>query len=161
MSRTARSRWVIRRGYPNDAEQASQLFYDTVNEINSRDYSPEQIEAWAPDNMDAKRWSKSLAEKTVFVAEQGGEILGFAELEPDGHIDRFYCHSKHQSCGIGTSLMNEIENTARANEISRLYTEASITARPFFERRGFETLAERQVEIRGVALTNFAMQKIL
>ena len=160
-SRTAGSGWVIRRGRPDDAQQASELFYHTIHAINSRDYSSDQIEAWAPENMDADGWWKPVAEKTVFVAERGGEILGFAELEPDGHIDRFYCHSKHQRCGIGSSLMNEIENTARANEISRLYTEASITARPFFERRGFETLAERQVEIRGVVLINFAMQKIL
>ncbi len=74
MSRTAGSGWVIRRGRPDDAEQASQLFYDTVHEINSRDYSPEQIEGWAPNNMDADGWSKSLAEKTVFVAEQGGSL---------------------------------------------------------------------------------------
>ncbi len=161
MSRTAGSGWVIRRGRPDDAEQASQLFYDTVHEINSRDYSPEQIEGWAPNNMDAKRWSKSLAEKTVFVAEQGGEILGFAELEADGHINRFYCHSKRQRCGVGTGLMREIERTARSRKIARLYAEVSITACPFFERFGFKTVTDQQVEIRGVVLTNIVMQKIL
>ncbi len=161
MSRTAGSGWVIRHARPDDNERITQLFYDTVHEINSRDYSPEQIEAWAPKNMDPGRWAESLAEKTVFVAEHGGEILGFAELEPDGHIDRFYCHSKRQRSGIGSGLMNEIENMARADGISRLYTEASITARPFFERWGFETRAEQQIEIRGVTLTNFAMQKSL
>ncbi len=161
MSRTADSGWVIRRARPDDDERITQLFYDTIHEVNSRDYSPEQIEAWASNNMNPDRWSKSLAAKTVFVAEQDGEILGFAELEPDGHIDRFYCHSTHQRCGIGSDLINEVESAARAKNISRLYTEASITARPFFERWGFATLAEQQVEIRGVALTNYLMQKEL
>ena len=161
MSRTAGSGCVIRRGRPDDAEEASQLFYDTVHEINSRDYSPEQIEAWAPNNMDADRWSRSLAEKTVFVADEDGEILGFAELEADGHIDRFYCHSKRQRCGVGTGLMREIESTARSRSIARLYAEVSTTARPFFERCGFKTVTEQRLEIRGVALTNYLMQKEL
>ena len=45
--------------------------------------------------------------------------------------------------------------------IGRVFTEASVTARPFFERRGFRVVRERRVARRGVQLTNFAMEKPL
>ena len=38
-------------------------------------------------------------------------------------------------------------------------THASITARPFFERRGWHVVKEQQVERRGVLLTNFVMER--
>ncbi|MBT7088103.1 GNAT family N-acetyltransferase, partial [bacterium] len=44
--------------------------------------------------------------------------------------------------------------------VKRVYTEASITAKPFFEKRGFKVIKEQQVEKRGVKLTNFQMEKI-
>ena len=45
--------------------------------------------------------------------------------------------------------------------ISRLYSEVSITARPFYERMGFKVVKEQQVEMRGQVLTNFVMEKHL
>ena len=45
--------------------------------------------------------------------------------------------------------------------IGRIFTEASVTARPFFERRGFRVVSERRVWRQGVELTNFAMEKSL
>jgi putative acetyltransferase len=35
----------------------------------------------------------------------------------------------------------------------------SITAHPFFEARGFNVMTEQSVVVRGVALTNFVMEK--
>ena len=35
----------------------------------------------------------------------------------------------------------------------------SITARPFFERRGYRVVREQQVERQGIMLTNFVMIK--
>ena len=38
-------------------------------------------------------------------------------------------------------------------------THASITARPFFEARGYRVVRAQQVERYGVRLTNFVMEK--
>ena len=38
-------------------------------------------------------------------------------------------------------------------------THASITAKPFFEKRGYRVIREQQVERQGVALTNFVMER--
>lgn len=138
-----------------------QLFYDTVHEINICDYTQEQVDTWAPENMSYETWLEKLQAKLTYVVEENGQILGFGQLESDGHIDCFYCHNKYQRKGVGSMLLNHIEKTAKALGIKRLFTEASITAKPFFQILGFSVIREQQVERRGVYFRNFAMEKLL
>lgn len=152
---------LIREYQSADAPALWQLFYDTIHKVNIRNYSLEQVNAWAPLDVDLDRWTKRFESRATFVAEDGTTILGFAELESSGHIDRFYCHAECQGQGVGTQLLNRIEGEASSRGITRLYTEASITALPFFERRGFIVIREQEVECRGVLLTNFVMTKTL
>ena len=90
---------------------------------------------------------------------ESGQLLGFADLEPDGHLDHLFVHKDHQRRGIGTLLLTAIEAIARREAIPVLRTEASLTARPFFEAHGFALLAEQTVRVRGVAFVNFRMAK--
>lgn len=152
---------IIRDYKLSDTKEIMKLFYDTIHEINICDYTQEQVDAWAPESMDYEVWHKRLQAKLPYIAENNGEIVGFGELEANGHIDCFYCHSKYQKKGIGSKLLSHIENTAKLQRIKRLYTEASITAKPFFEKKGFSVVTEQQVERRGVWLKNYVMEKHL
>lgn len=152
---------IVREYKLSDTEQIMKLFYNTVHEINIQDYTHEQINAWAPENMDYEVWHKRLQAKLPYIAEDNGEIVGFGELEANGHIDCFYCHSKYQKKGIGSKLLSHIENTAKSQGIKRLYTEASITAKPFFQSKEFSIVKEQQVELRGVMFQNYVMEKYL
>ncbi|MFN6517502.1 MAG: GNAT family N-acetyltransferase [Nostoc sp. CreGUA01] len=151
----------IREYKLSDTQAIMKLFYDTIHEINICDYTQEQVDAWAPKNMDYEAWHKRLQTKLPYIAEENGEIVGFGELEADGHIDCFYCHSKYQRKGIGSKLLNHLENIAKLQGIKRLYTEASITAKPFFQNQGFSVVREQQVERRGVLFQNYLMEKYL
>ena len=113
------------------------LFYETIHAINIRDYSQEQVNAWAPDTMTVDKWVKRQDTKQTFVADHNGQIVGFAEFEPDGHIDCFYTHKDFQGQSVGTQLLDTIVTQATQLQLSRLFVEVSITARPFFEHRGF------------------------
>ena len=64
--------------------------------------------------------------------EESGKILGFAELEDDGHIDYFYCDHEHQRRGVGSRLYEAIEKEARRRAIQRLHAAVSVTAKAFF-----------------------------
>ncbi|BDI20226.1 acetyltransferase [Nostoc cf. commune SO-36] len=152
---------IIREYKLSDTKLIMKLFYNTVHEINICDYTQEQVDAWAPENMDYEVWHKRLQAKLPYIAENNSEIVGFAELEADGHIDCFYCHSKYQGKGIGSKLLIHIESTAKLQGIQRLYTEASITAKPFFAKRRFSVVREQQVERRGVWFQNYVMEKYL
>jgi GNAT superfamily N-acetyltransferase len=144
-----------------DTREIVKLFYDTVHEVNIRDYTKAQVDAWAPVDIDIETWSKSLSSKFTFVAEEGEKIAGFGELEANGHIDRFYCHKDFQGKGAGTQILAKIELQAQSLGIKKLFTEASITAKPFFESKGFIAVKQHEVERKGQKLINFAMEKII
>ena len=151
----------IRLFKEQDAEQIAQLFHQTVREVNSCDYSLTQVKAWAPDNIYWRNWAKIGAERFTYVADDHGIIAGFGELEVNGHIDCFYCHKNYQRMGIGSQIYQAIEAKAQELVINRLYTEASITAKPFFLQMGFSIIKEQQVQRRGETFVNYAMEKFL
>lgn len=152
---------TLRPYRPDDALALLALFRDTIRRVNCRDYSPEQIAAWAPDDIDTVRWCGRFEGRFVPVAEEAGRPVGFAELEPDGHIDRVFISADHQRRGIGRQLLAAVVAEARRVGLARLFTEASITARPFFEAQGFVVLAPQVVACRGVGLVNYRMERVL
>jgi len=144
-----------------DAPALLALFRDTIRRVNCRDYSPRQIAAWSSDDIDPIAWSERFRGRFVVVAVAEERPVGFAELEPDGHIDRMYVAADHQGEGIGGKLLGEILAEAQCGGLRRLFVEASITARPFFERCGFVMLSEQVVIARGVEFVNYRMERVL
>jgi putative acetyltransferase len=144
-----------------DAAAIATLFRDTIRRINRKDYSEEQVRAWAPDEIDVATWAEKLANRYSVVVESDGIIVGFGDIEADGHLDHLYVHADHLGCGIGRMLLAALEAEARQRGIARLFTEASITARAFFAHYGFALIAEQVVVCRGVEFVNFRMDKQL
>ncbi len=151
----------IRPFEKQDAEAVARLFYETIHEINIRDYSNAQVKAWAPDSVLAKDWTERCTNRFIYVADDKGVIAGFGELKPSGYIDCFYCHKDYQRCGVGRQIYEVIEATAASLGLNHLMVEASITAKPFFQRMGFSVVQEQLVLCRGETLTNYLMEKIL
>ena len=151
----------VRSYRPEDAEQIMRLFHDTVHAVNARDYTPAQLEAWAPEEVDRGRWLRRLGEHITLVAEDAGSIVGFCEFEPSGHIDCFYAHAAHIGRGVGALMMQSILDLAAEYRVERLFAEVSITALPFFTRQGFRVVREQEVEVRGVRMTNYVMERRL
>ena len=149
----------IRPYRPTDLDAVIAIFLGAIRMIAARDYDAGQIEAWA--QADRQRWAVRRLDRPTWVATIGTVPAGFTDLEPDGHLDMMYVHPDRQGQGIASALLEAVERAARDQGLARIFTEASITARPFFERRGFRTLAEQQVETRGETLTNFRMEKPL
>jgi putative acetyltransferase len=152
---------IVRTCQDSDLEPVATLFINTVRHVNSQDYSPEQIAAWAPQTVDLPHWRKRLAGLVVWVAEADGEIVGFCGLRADGYIDLLYVHHEFQRQGVAQALYAAVEAESIRWGMGLLFTDASITARPFFERMGFRVVREQQVEARGVAFRNYAMEKQL
>jgi len=143
---------TIRTFQPADALEIMRLFHDTVHSVNSRDYTPEQVEAWAPTPMDEPRWQERLRANFTYVAEADGQIVGFSELERSGRIGTLYIHHRYQAQGIASRLLSEMETVRRR---------ASLTAYGFFQRRGFKLVRPQDVDLNGVSLRNFVMERAL
>lgn len=152
----------LRSYTPADLDGILDLFYNTVHFVNCRDYSPVQLDAWAPAQLDRAQWASSLAAHATWVAELEGQLVGFTDLDTDdGYLDRLYVHKDYQRCGVATALYRQLEQAAQAYGLPRLYTEASLTARPFFLSQGFRVVREQQKPLRGQLFHNTVMEKML
>ena len=136
----------------------AKLFYDTVHEVNIRDYTAEQVNAWADGNIDLAAWDKSFTEHYTVVAEENGVIVGFGDItEGGGYLDRLYVHKDYQRKGVATAICDALESYPDTDELT---VHASITAKPFFISRGYSVVKKQEVVRRGVVLTNFVMKKM-
>lgn len=141
---------------PADLEEILTLFYETVHTVNARDYTPAQCNAWAGPEPDRARWNRTLQEHTSLVAMKDGRIIGFGDMDTDGYLDRLYVHKDCQRQGVATALCDALESAVTAPVLT---THASLTARPFFEARGYTVVRPQQVERLGVTMPNFVMEK--
>ncbi len=146
---------VIREYQPSDCEVLAELFYNTVHTVNIKDYTKEQLDVWATGIIDLEKWNQSFEEHYSLVAIDDEVIVGFGDINKAGYLDRLFVHSDYQRKGIATAICNQLEQAVQGN----IVTHASITARPFFEKRGYRVIKEQQVERQGVFLTNFIMEK--
>lgn len=153
-------RLSIRDYEPADAGATIDIFLRAIRDVASKDYTPAQIDAWAKVD-DAKVWAQWRASRPTWLAICDGTPVGFSDLTPDGCLDMMFVHPEHQGKGVASLLLATVEKAAREQRLRRVFTEASLTARPFFERKGFIVLAAQTVEKRGQRLANFRMEKHL
>jgi len=149
----------IRPYEQSDLQQVIALFGASVHSLASPFYTAEQLAAWAPPEQDVGRWRQRLAPLHTIVAEHDGVIAGFASYEVNGHLDFLYTHPAFARQGVATHLYGCVELALHGVGVSRVYTEASLAARPFFEHCGFQVDTEEFVEIRGTQLLRYAMHK--
>lgn len=149
----------IREYQSSDCQEIAQLFYDTVHSINAKDYSTDQLNAWATGVIDIDLWDKSFLEHYTIVTVEDKIITGFGDIDQAGYLDRLYVHKDYQHIGIATAICNELENYIFKKKITHISTHASITAKPFFEKRGYTVIKKNQVRRNGQELTNYTMKK--
>lgn len=145
----------IREYQQSDCEILAELFYNTVHTVNAKDYTKEQLDVWATGKVDLEKWNQSLQEHNSVVTVEDEMIVGFGDIDRTGYLDRLYVHADYQGKGIATAMCNRLEQTVQGN----IVTHASITARPFFEKRGYKVVKEQQVERQGIFLINYVMEK--
>ena len=136
------------------------LKFKTIRNINIQDYTVAQTKAWAPDDVDMILWQKRVSDMNPFIAELDDQIVGFADLQADGYIDHFFCHSDYQGIGVGQALMEHILTIGSSKGILRFHSAVSLTARTFYEHFGFKVVKEQQVDVQNEKLTNFVMEKL-
>ncbi|MFA7327239.1 MAG: GNAT family N-acetyltransferase [Candidatus Kapaibacterium sp.] len=150
----------IRRAVENDLDAVLSLYYDTVKIINSKHYSPEQIEAWLDDESRPEKFLAKINEQLFYVCvNEIKELLGFSSITKDGYLDLLYASTNHQRNGVGTLLLEQMLVAAKIYKFKKIDADVSITAVPFFLSNGFEELEKQEVERNGVKLTNYKMIK--
>lgn len=145
---------TLRKYREEDFNEVSRLFCQTVRSVNARDYSPQQLKAWIKSSGELNDKREALLSQRTFVAEMDGVVVGFGSIDRQGLLDLLFVHKNYQGMGVATALCNELEKG-----FSVVKTYSSVTARRFFEKRGYVLVGEQEVERLGVKLKNFTMQK--
>ena len=150
---------IIREFIKYDLEQILQLFYNTIHTINIKDYSKSQLDAWALKSPDKEKWLHSLENNLAYVSELNGEIIGFGDLNDKRYIDRLFTHKDYQGIGVASKILSTLEQEAKKLGYREVYTEASITAKPFFFNREYKILQSQNKHHNGQVFINYIMKK--
>jgi putative acetyltransferase len=152
----------LRKFENQDTPALLQLFHDTVHSINAKDYPIELLDAWAPERPDVKRWQSRFKASKTIVAELDGKIVGFGNLEDGGKtIGMLYVHKDHQKQGVASALLSKLETKIAKENIAVAKLESSLTARSFFEKKGYSVVRENRKMLNGKAFVNLIMEKDL
>ena len=151
----------IRRFKPGEEAALFEIYHSAIHLVACRDYTEEQVNAWAPADLDRDLWSNRIRGINPFVAEIQGRPVGYADVQRTGYIDHFFVSGWHPRQGIGSALMKFIEFEAAHMGLAELTSDVSRTAQPFFERFGFVLIEKRRPVIRGVEVPNALMRKII
>ena len=146
----------LRKYRTSDCGHLTKLFYQTVHSVNAQDYTKEQLDVWATGHVDLKEWDESFLKHQTVVAVENHEIVGFGDIDESGYLDRLFVHQDHQGEGIASAICDELEYSVSGKKIT---PHSSITARAFFEHRGYRVIREQTVIRKGVSLINYIMEK--
>ena len=119
------------------------LFWEVVHSVNADDYTMNQLDTWAPLQIDIEKWKNRIKNNFVIMAEYQNKIVGFGELSPQGCIDMIYVHRDYLRQKIGKILLECLIKKARKLNLNEVFTEASITAKPFFKEQGFKIIKKQ------------------
>lgn len=152
-----------------DATVTRAIFYQSIHELAANDYTPAQLNAWAPSEYNLQQWGAARGRAHTLVATVDGVSAGFADfVEGSGQsllgeslIDMLFVRPPYHGQGVASALHTQVQEEARTRGTTTLVVQASLTARGFFERHGFRVSKENQVQLRGEELTNFTMMKRL
>lgn len=99
-------------------------------------------------------------------------IIGFGDMDNTGYLDRLYVHKDYQGRGVATAICDRLEedfclsrgrllqnSAVQKRKNDTFTTHASITARPFFEKRGYTVVKAQQVVRKGISIRNYIMRK--
>lgn len=157
-----RTQYPLRQVTAADIPELRELFRSTVLHVNIKDYTQAEAEDWASCGDSIEHWQDLLAHLYYLAAtDADGRIIGFAAIRNDGYLHSMFVHKDRQGEGIATTLLNAMENYAIGQGITRITSEVSLTARPFFEKRGYGVKQEQRVQAKRLVMTNFVMSKNL
>jgi putative acetyltransferase len=145
----------------SDLPLLAEIRFAAIEELTLVDYDYAQRRAWASSADDDEEFAQSLEKGLTIVALIGGGPVCFIALQGGGLIDQLYVHPAVARTGVASALCDAIEKLAAARGTATLVTDASDTAKPLFETRGYQAMHRNTIEIDGEYLGNTRMTKTL
>lgn len=151
----------IRAYRAEDAPALARIFRAAIHATAAGDYPPEALAAWTAAADDETAFGNRLAGGITRVAQHDGTPVAFGQIDPGNRFAMLYTAPAWGRHGWASAICDELESIARTAGNGCLYTEASWTARAFFEQRGFESMGVERVERAGIVIERYRMRRIL
>ena len=150
----------VRRARQEDKEAIWRVHGRAIRGACAGHYSEEVIEIWA-GGLRAEKYAEAIDRYDFFVAEEDGEVVGFAELgQETGEVQGLYVSPAGR--GVGRKLLSTLEERARAYGLKSMSLTSSLNAVAFYERAGFRAVEELTQTLRpGVVRASVRMFKEL
>ncbi len=152
---------MLRPMLPADVPVLAAIFQASIEELAEDDYDEDQRSAWAAAADDETSFGANLTKCLTLVATMAGAPVGFIALEGKDLVKMLYVYPPAARQGVATLLYDAIEKLAAGRGATRLIVEASDTAKPFFDAKGFEPDRRQTIMVGDVWLGNTRMLKTI
>lgn len=137
---------AIRTAQRTDKEALWLIRLRAIREVARHYYSPFELEQWA-GSITPEYYDRAFERRELVVADYRGAVIGFGQLDrAHGFIEAIYVSPDCLRRGIGTRLLNALEQAAEEQGAALLRLCSSLNALPFYERAGYK--AQMNVKLR-------------
>ncbi|WP_299687920.1 GNAT family N-acetyltransferase [uncultured Tateyamaria sp.] len=157
---------MIRPTTRDDLAAVDMLLARSYPKLLKADYAPSVLVTALP--IIARAQPRLLACGTYYVVEDEGRVLGAGGWTRDrkderlGHIRHVVTDDRALRRGVGRALMTHCFDTARAAGVVRMECWATVTAEPFYQACGFETVGPMDVTLEGgISFPSLRMTRVL
>lgn len=150
---------TIRQANKNDARRISYLIQKNTVNVTKNNYSAEQIDVWKAANTTTAIKGK-LNERIIFCAFENEKLIGTIGLQGNEVVGLYVSYNKVGK-GIGTKLLNHLEEYAKKNRIETLELTSTPSANLFYRRNGYIAKEPIIISVNGVDFLETKMTKML
>jgi putative acetyltransferase len=150
----------FRSGYPSDAHKLLDIHRKSIINLGREAYTCEECESWA-HGLVLKGYRSAMDRGERFIiAVSGDEIVGFSSYVHNEIVGLFVDPEKARQ-GIGTQLLNKVEDDIYSEHSTLIFLDAALSAVPFYKAHGYVELRSEPWKTRGgKELLSIRMSKI-
>jgi ribosomal-protein-alanine N-acetyltransferase len=136
------SKAFIRRAEIGDEKGIHESHMKSIQDICSRDYTPEQIKAWGGRSFDEGYLQGLTLKEHVWVIEMNGQVEGhglltFSQNKKVAEVSGLYLTPKALGQGLGKEIIFYMKEICLIKDINEIKLLSTKTAKSFYEALGF------------------------
>ena len=151
----------LRQITTKDQQELKKVYFESIQSLDEKIYNQEQKRAWSSQAWENPNFTKSITQGKGWLLHVNDKIIAFASRYPKNRISLFYCKGKFQRKGLGTLLLNKLEEDAIKEGLDSLSTEASLISYKLFLKNQWKIIRKEKVIINNIFFERYKMTKII
>ena len=156
---------LIRLATEVDVPTMYSIHTSSIRECCSTHYTSEEIADWI-ERQSPHKYMPFVQQQSVYVAEELGEVVGFAQLGPgedgrSGEVKALYVSPSAMRRGVGSLLLSFLEQQALSRGWTVLVVNSTMNAVDFYTSQGFAAVGNAQHTVGNQSLSCVHLRKKL